>query len=56
MSYAIHMIDDKNASLVNRDQDGNVLLVEQAHKTPNGLLHLAVEIGSPTKLNTRKKG
>lgn len=44
------MIDDKNASLVYRDQDGNVLLVEQAHKSTNGLLHLAVKIGSPEKI------
>lgn len=45
-TYAFNMIDYINSFLVNCYQNGDILLLEQTHKTTNWLLHLAVVEGS----------
>lgn len=45
-TYTFNMIDYVNSLLINRYQNGNVLLLKQTHKTSNWLLDLAVVKGS----------
>lgn len=49
LSHPINMIDHEHTALIDRHQNGNVLLIEEAHQPADGLLDLAVEECSAVK-------